>query len=70
MEDHRRDGLISAFRCLAAMEGEDEITRRLLWRNAVKYAGKDREAQGRRGPRASLRALGVPVGVPRDLGVR
>jgi hypothetical protein len=60
-----RDGLISAFRCLDAMEGEDEITRRLLWRNAVKYAGKDREARKVGEPlRASLHA--PLVGMARD----
>jgi hypothetical protein len=64
--DTERDGWISACRSLEAMGGtEDETTRRLLWRNAVKLAAKDRETRRLGEPlRASLHA--PLVGMARD----
>jgi hypothetical protein len=63
-----RDGLISAIRCYRAMDGADVETRRALWRAAVKYSGKDREARRLGEPlRASLHA--PLVGMARDGGV-
>ena len=36
------DGLTLALRCLQAMEGQDELTRRSLWAAAKRYAARDR----------------------------
>jgi hypothetical protein len=66
--DTERDGWISACRSLEAMGGtEDETTRRLLWRNAVKLAAKDRaDAGGVAGARSHALESGL---VARDGGV-
>lgn len=43
----RRDGWIAAKRCLGAMAGKDEATRKSLWRAACRYMQKDREERTR-----------------------
>lgn len=39
------DGWIAARRCIEAMAGQDDETRRSLWRAAVKYMQKYREGR-------------------------
>lgn len=64
MEARTRDGWISACRSLEAMGGTEDLElRTLLWRNAVKFAAKDRAARaGGETAQAALLAAGVLVG--------
>lgn len=39
-----RDGITQAMRCIRAMDGQDDETRKALWRAAIRYANRDREA--------------------------
>lgn len=55
--DERKEGLITARRCLEAMAGRDVETRLSLWRAAKRYARKGRETLVT-GSNAPLAAVG------------
>ena len=41
MEDGRTSGRDQALRCVAAMEGQDELTKLSLWKAALRYRRRD-----------------------------